>query len=123
MKVSKIIREYVTETVEKIYGEKIKEVREGSENIKTAIEAELATILQDAETKAAAVLVKYPDFTMATHWNKATLFNRNSSIINNQTEEKINALYAEQSVKIQTILVSLELGGTKADLDEMLKNL
>ena len=38
-------------------------------------------------------------------------------------EQKENDKIKEKRRKIQDILVSLELGGTKAELDEMLKNL
>lgn len=126
MRVTKIIREYVEETINGIYDPIIENCSKDYSERKNEVEKILEKMVTEFDT-AAKKVIKEHGFTIDT-WNgkerqiAACVCNfgkkEYESIAN-----KRNELRDEKRRKIQDILVNLELGGTKAELDEMLKNI
>lgn len=126
MRVTKIIREYVEETVNEIYNPLIENCSKDFSKKKNEIE-DILEKMTDEFNAAAKKMIKEHGFTIDS-WS-----GEEKQIINyscnfgkkeyNSITDKRNELRDEKRRKIQDILVNLELGGTKAELDEMLKNI
>ena len=126
MRVTKIIREYVEETVNGIYDPIIRDCSKDYSEKKNEVN-EILEKMVDEFNAAAKKVIKEHGFTIDS-WN-----GKEKHIISytcnfgdeefKSVADKRNELRDEKRRKIQDILVNLELGGTKAELDEMLKNI
>lgn len=126
MRVTKLIREYVEETVNAIYEPLIKNCDGDYYKKKKEVE-EILEKLTDEFDVAAKKIIKENGFSIDS-WD-----DREKTIITHTCNfgskeympilKKRRELTDEKKQKIQDILVNLELGGTKAELDEMLKNI
>lgn len=126
MRVTKIIREYVEEAVNGIYNPLIKNCDGDYYEKKKEVE-EILNKMADEFDAAAKKVIKENGFSIDS-WD-----DREKTIITYICNfggkeympilEKRRKLRDEKARKIQDILVNLELGGTKAELDEMLKNI
>lgn len=123
MRVTKIIKEYVEKRVKEIYAPKVKaisseyyaekkEIQQRIDNIVTKANADINAILEDT-----GFTVRYGD-NVISGCKDICKENIEDFI---KTETKL--LNFEIYNKISEIIVTLELGGTKAELEEMLKNL
>ena len=125
MRVTKLVREYVTKEVSKVYDEPIKNATKGYEEEKEMIENQFKAILDKANEKAEAILSKYKGYELKYCDKKP--FGRSGSLFNydkwNDGQIKASELRQEKLNKIDDILITLELGGTKAELEEMIKNI
>ena len=125
MRVTKLVREYVTKEVSKVYDEPIKNATKNYDEEKEMIENQFQAILDEANERAEAILSKHKGYEMK-YCNKEP-FMRSGSIFNydkwNEGQLKANELRQEKLNKIDDILITLELGGTKAELEEMIKNI
>lgn len=126
MRVTKVIRDYVEETVNGIYDPIIKDCSKDYSKRKEEVEGIIAKMTNEFNTTIEKVINEH-GFTINS-WNgeKRQIINYVCYFGNKEYEliaDKRNELRDEKRRKIQDILVSLELGGTKAELDEMLKNL
>lgn len=128
MRVTKIIREYVEDKVNKVYQPRIDAIRLRQKPIQEEIEAQLTELRKATDKAAAAIIAEYPDFMfvgggyygdMKYIRSYASVEYKNRHIRTQEEEGLLNA----RNNKIQEILVSLEMGASKDDLDEMLKNL
>ena len=126
MRVTKIIREYVEETVNGIYDPIIGNCSKDYSEKKNEVEDILEKMVDEFNV-AAKKVIKEHGFTIDS-WNGEEKhiigytcnFGREEY---KSITDKRNELRDEKRRKIQDILVNLELGGTKAELDEMLKNI
>lgn len=129
MRVTKLIREYVKKEVTKKYDAKIEKLREEHYDISCdckAYKKEAEELIKDAiekceellSTKYTNVIVGYGNNDKAVRVSDA----RPSSSANVLLNTKISKLKTERDYKIENILIELELGATKSDLDELLKN-
>lgn len=122
MKVTKIIREYVEEQVGKIYDNKIVDVWEMKENLRTEVENIVNEYLQQVNDNIINILKKENIEVVPYCKNDSfivDLARLDFPQVNKQND--INReLTREKGQKIREILATLELGGTKKDLDEML---
>lgn len=129
MKVTKIIKDYVTEQVHSVYDERIAKADEEfyqkyERPVQEIIDRCIASFnkqLKEELSNKGFVLTNYYDDTdkdFVQFNNKS--YKINGKIHNNEERAK---LINERSNKIKEILVTLELGGTKEQLDEMLRNL
>lgn len=126
MRVTKIIREYVEETVNGIYNPIIENCSKDYSIKKNEVEDILENMVDEFNAAAKKVITEH-GFTIDS-WNGEEKhiigytcnFGREEY---KSITDKRNELRDEKRRKIQDILVNLELGGTKAELDEMLKNI
>ena len=125
MRVTKLVREYVTKEVSKVYDEPIKNATKDYDDEKEMIENQFQAILDEANEKAEAILSKHKGYEIR-YCNKKP-FNRSGTLFNfdkwNDGQIKAEELRQEKLNKIDDILITLELGGTKAELEEMIKNI
>ena len=126
MRVTKIIREYVEETVNGIYNPIIENCSKDYSEKKNEVEEILEKMVDEFDT-AAKKVIKEHGFTIDS-WNEEEKHVISYTCNFGKKEygsivDKRNELRDEKRRKIQDILVNLELGGTKAELDEMLKNI
>lgn len=126
MRVTKIIREYVEEAVNGIYDPLIKNCDGNYYERKGEVENILEKMADEFDATAKKV-IKENGFSIDS-WD-----DREKTIITYTCNfggkeytpilEKRRKLRDEKKQKTQDILVNLELGGTKAELDEMLRAL
>lgn len=124
MRVTKLIREYVEKSVREVYQPKIDEV--GAEYLirKKALEEQLDAFVKQCDDTAKKMIA---DAGFEIRYNCNYYISTCSHICNHEIEEenqnKINALRKEMKEKTNDILLNLELGATRAELDEMIRNL
>lgn len=136
MRVTKLIREYVEKTV----NEKLPLPEQTPDPIKEEHEQLLETLQQHCKTVMADFARKYAG-EFSYNWSGYSMDNtemqvqyamRNmetrgcSAITTKQSQDydaKCKEIRAMRAATIENILVTLELGGSKADLDAMLANL
>lgn len=126
MRVTKIIREYVEEAVNGIYNPLIKNCDGDYYEKKKEVE-EILEKMADEFDAAAKKVIKENGFSIDS-WNdrEKTIITYTCNFGGKESMpilEKRRKLRDEKTRKIQDILVNLELGGTKAELDEMLKKI
>lgn len=127
MRVTKLVREYVTEVIEKKYPViDLPEYTEAHEN---------AAMLEERINDAAFELVKdmladlASDYPLPEDWEmknnmdgrRAVCLSNWGSNLSAKNEEHRRAQRTARESKIKDILLTLELGGTKADLAKMLE--
>ena len=126
MRVTKLIREYVEETINGIYEPLIKNCDGDYYEKKKEVEKILEKLADEFDV-AAKKIIKENGFSIDS-WD-----DREKTIITYTCNfgskeympilEKGRKLRNEKKQKVQEILLTLELGGTKAELDEMLKKI
>ena len=126
MRVTKVIRDYVEEAVNGIYDPIIRNCSKDYSKRKDEVEGVIAKMADEFNT-AIEKVIKEHGFTIDS-WNgeKRQIINYTCYFGKKEYEliaDKRNELRDEKRRKIQDILVNLELGGTKAELDEMLRAL
>lgn len=126
MRVTKLIREYVEETVNGIYEPLIKNC-DGDYYEKKKEVGKILEKLADEFDAAAKKIIKENGFSIDS-WDdrEKTIITYTCNFGNKEYVpilEKRRKLRDEKKQKVQDILVNLELGGTKAELDEMLKKI
>lgn len=126
MRVTKIIREYVEETVNGIYDPIIGDCSKDYSSKKNEVEDILEKMADEFDV-AAKKIIKEHGFTINS-WNgeEKHIVSYTCNFGEKEYEPILverRKLRNEKMQKIQDILVNLELGGTKAELDEMLKNI
>lgn len=126
MRVTKIIKEYVEETVNGIYNPIIENCSKDYSSKKNEVEDILEKMVDEFDA-AAKKVIKEHGFTIDS-WSGEEKHIISYTCNFGKKEygsiaDKRNELRDEKRRKIQDILVNLELGGTKAELDEMLKNI
>lgn len=129
MRVTKLIREYVESSVREIYAPKIDAC--GADYKKKMDEVDkILEKMVDEFNAAAKKVIKENGFSVDIEYGTkdkevAIVFYR-SRFGNKEYEavaKELDALVCERNEKIKEILLTLELGGTKAELDEMLKKI
>ena len=130
MRVTKLIREYVEKKVRESYPKTVAELvyEEHGKNINGAITEANEKVYEFAKKLAEELNAKYgfpadSNLTACNHYNAVTnKYNYDCEIYQayrkaqDERKKKIEE-------KIEEILLTLELGGSKADLDEMLANI
>ena len=126
MRVTKIIKEYVEETVNGIYNPIIENCSKDYSKKKNEVEDILEKMV-DEFNAAAKKMIEEHGFTIDSWCGEEKHIISYTCNFGKKEYESIankrNELRDEKRRKIQDILVNLELGGTKAELDEMLKNI
>lgn len=129
MRVTKLIREYVEDSVREVYAPKINAC--GADYRKKTDEVnEILTKMTDEFNTAAKEVIKKNglsvDIEYGTEDKEVTIVSYRSRFGNKEysaVAKEIDTLVCERNEKIREILLTLELGGTKAELDEMLKKI
>ena len=133
MKVTKLIREYVAEQVmakypetegEKLYREKLDEIQNKIDELNNQIKEYALKLCQQANEDLG--IDAWADKNDKIHLSSCYCI-ASSGSYNNPYATNLRTLKNDRNKKIndtiKNILVNLELGATKAELDEMLKNL
>lgn len=129
MRVTKLIREYVEDSVREVYAPKINacgaDYRKKTDEVNTIL-----TKMADEFNAVAKEVIKESglsvDIEYGTEDKEVTIVSYRSRFGNKEyaaVAKEIDALVCERNEKIREILLTLELGGTKAELDEMLKKI
>ena len=134
MRVTKTIKDYVTRTVKEIYGEPTEE-----EKVLETLAKEIAVVADEIDKEFRPIIEKrLEEFNMAHNLDERTgglkfsngcICYSNSyelarySEIGKTAEEAREAREKKIKEAIENIILTLELGGNKADLDRMLNEL
>lgn len=129
MKVTKLIKDYVTEQVTIAYENRTEDaIKEYQQNycfpVQEIIDRCIASFneqIKEELSNKGFVLTNY--FTDMPLKELVKVTCNNYKINGTSVNEVIAKLSTERDNKVKEILVTLELGGTKEQLDEMLKNL
>ena len=130
MKMSKVIREYITESVTAKYQpviDAIKAKKDAAQkkinDVKKQTSEELTEIIMRTYRERLAPFYTEYDLNMLlcdrNYVYEPSYYGVNPIDINKYNAE-INRLQSQRDAAIKNILITLELGGTKADLDRML---
>ena len=124
MRVTKLIREYVEKSVNAVYEPKIKAIGVEYQVRKKILNKQLDDLIEQADASARKMIT---DAGFELRYNRDCFIQSCGDVFIKELEDengaKRNALYAEMREKIDDILLNLELGATRAELDEMIKNL
>lgn len=128
MRVTKLIKEYVESSVKEMYTPKIdacgadykKKMDEVNKTLAKMTEEFNSTAKEMIKKNGLSINIRYGTEEESRIISYTANFgNKEYAPIN----EKRRKLIVERDEKIKEILLTLELGGTKAELDEMLKNI
>ena len=128
MRVTKLIKEYVESSVKEMYAPKIdacgadykKKMDEVNKTLAKMTEEFNSTAKEIIKKNGLSINIRYGTEEESRIISYTANFgNKEYAPIN----EKRRKLIVERDEKIKEILLTLELGGTKAELDEMLKNI
>lgn len=124
MRVTKLIREYVEKSVNAVYEPKIKAIGVEYQVRKKILNKQLDDLIEQADANAKKMIA---DAGFEIRYCGNYFIRDYGDVYIKELEDEIgvkrNALYAEMREKINDILLNLELGATRAELDEMIKNL
>ena len=130
MKVTRLIREYVEKKVNESYPKTVAELvwEEHGISINDAITEANERVFEFAKKLAEELNARYgfpadSNLTASNHYNAVTnKYNYDSEIYQAYRKARDERKQKIED-KIEEILITLELGGSKADLDEMLANI
>ena len=133
MKVTKIVREFVEEEVNKKYPMPepdkvgIAQLDNDINNVKERIKKEAGEFIFNKMKEAGVVIDEKMVSIRVIDWryldkNGVSYYNGTVNTLRAAYEEVSNEVKAKRETALKNILVSLELGGTKKELMEMLAN-
>ena len=126
MRVTKLIKNYIERRVDAIYQPKIEEVR-ADYNAQYDRLTKILDDLLDKVNQDAKNVLKDSGFIGGYGYNDNEEIFYRRDIHNNswldEIRKKENVIKKERNEKIEEIIITLELGGTKAQLEEMLNAL
>lgn len=130
MRVTRLIREYVEKKVRESYPKSVAELvyEEHNRKIKDAITEVNEKVYEYAKALAEELNAKYgfpadSSLRIRDHYNSITNRYDYDSEIYQAYHKARDERQTKIEEKIEEILLTLELGGSKADLDEMLANI
>ena len=134
MKVTKIVREFVEEEINKKYPMPepdkvgIAQLDNDINNVKERIKKEAGEFIFDKMKEAGIVIDEKMVSIRVSDWryldkNGVSYYNGTVNALRAAYEEVTNEVKAKRETALKNILVSLELGGTKKTLMDMLANL
>ena len=134
MKVTKIVREFVEEEINKKYPMPepdkvgIAQLDNDINNVKERIRKEAGEFIFDKMKEAGIVIDEKMVSIRVSDWryldkNGVSYYNGTVNVLRAAYEEVSNKVKAKRETALKNILVSLELGGTKKTLMDMLANL
>ena len=128
MRVTKRIEEYILRTLHNKSQAKIDALWEPSHKERMAIREELEVVLAEANTKAKAILEKYPKYTIQTKYSNpnSIAFTTNFGDLyfkpgyDRELTEETDRIRKASKEAGESIILELELGGDKAMLEKLL---
>lgn len=124
MRVTKIIREYIEKRANEVYEPKIDAIGSKYYAEKAEVQGRIDDIVARANADINAIL---EDTGFKVRYGREKAIDSCRDICKEYIEDSIRTktrlLNSEKHDKVAEIIVTLELGGTKAELEEMLKNL
>ena len=127
MRVTKLIREYVESSVKEMYAPKINACGEDFRKKDNEVQKRIEKLLEETELRAKQIVTEC-GLTVdknidETEQDILTYYHRFGREASREVYNETKKIIAERDEKIKEILLTLELGGTKAELDEMLKKI
>lgn len=133
MKVTKIVREYIEETVNAKYAPAIDAVKVKYSKEKENYEACFDAAKEEAVKTVISIFRKHmaPFYSaenmeiMTSHYDYCGMPSRYGAYPSweEERDDAVGKLEKERAAAIKNILIELELGGTKADLDRLLSEI
>lgn len=127
MRVTKLIREYVESSVKEMYASKIDACGEDYRKKDNEVQKKIEELLEETELRAKQIIAEcgltVDKDINNTEQNILTYYHRFGRETSLEVYSERKKIIAERDEKIKEILLTLELGGTKAELDEMLKKI
>ena len=124
MRVTKIIREYIEKRANEVYAPKIDAIGSDYYTEKAEVQSRIDEIIANANAQIHAIL---EETGFGIRYGMTKAIDNCKDICKEDIEDSIRTeirkLKSEKHDKVSEIIVTLELGGTKAELEEMLKNL
>ena len=120
MRVSKVVKEYITKKVNAVYNPRINEIDLEYRCTKEKINMKLKSLTEQFKEQAKAIVADNSDT-----WNfEQKYWSCGVDVYDHEAERefrhKKDLLRAERDNKIEEIIVELELGGNKETLEKML---
>ena len=125
MRVTKLVREYIEREVSKKFNEKdleLKQTQESYEKARLQFEKELEKIRTKADAEVEKAIKSCGYVGSREEYVEISTY----SITNpyyNELHQRKNKLAKIKKDKVNEILITLELGGTRSDLDDMLSKI
>lgn len=125
MRVSKTVKEYIAKKVREAYAEKIKSIGKEYYDKRKELEDKISEMEKEFKERAKTLIKEncgtwnFDDLTRFSYYSVRIGDNDYEQEIRNKKCE----IEKERNEKIEEIIVTLELGGTKADLEKMLSDL
>lgn len=129
MRVTKLIREYVEAEVEKAYAEKTPDevaydmLRKEIADFREKVNNEIYHAIEEAIARFCKEHNIPEDVKIFRTDNNLVCDNDWNSVIRNKSQKAKQQRAEQRDSKIKDILLNLELGATRAELDEMLSHL
>lgn len=133
MKVTKIVREFVEEEINKKYPmpvEPTEAIQQEKSKLEYCVEEAVMAASEVLTAKLHELGVIYPSVKRMKVTSFSRIDDKGNSVYVNYTRpvqkawrEEVTKVEAKRETALKNILVSLELGGTKKELMEMLANL
>ena len=125
MRVTKLVREYIEREVSKKFNEKdleLKQIQESYEKARLQFEKELKKIRTKADAEVEKAIKSCGYVGSREKYVEISTY----SITNpyyNELQQRKNELVKIKKDKVDEILITLELGGTRSELDDMLSKI
>ena len=123
MRVSRLVKAYIVREVSKKFETAAKPLQEIRDKQDKECQAELKELLTEMNERGKAILAKYPELEIFCGHNAVFDMRYLSYKCTTELHQKITDLNKKKLQTIDDILISLELGGTKADLEKMLNEI
>lgn len=122
MRVTKIMKDHITETINKYYAPMINAIGKDYQEESKMINGKLEEIREQAQADAEKILANYPGYDTGYDNNKIFTYR---SVSNYDKSNAINiarrALTNEKNEAIKNILLELDLGADKATFTKLLE--
>lgn len=128
MKVTRLIREYVTNTISEAYAKKKNPYKESADADRELIEAFKKQLELDQENAIRNFIIEngmFDTYRKGSYMAKACVpnfFNLGTQAMIDEKEWEVDQKRIKKK-KIDEVILSLELGANRAQLDEMLKKI
>lgn len=126
MKVSRTVKEYITKKVCEVYAPRLREVDLDYQVKKAEVEAKIKSATEQFKKDVLAIVednCEQWNFEPNMRYVEYYSLYVHDPIAEQEYRNQKENIVRERDAKIEEIIVTLELGGTKADLENMLANL
>ena len=125
MRVTKLVREYIEREVSRKFNEKdleLKQIQESYEKARLQFEKELKKIRTKADVEVEKAIKSCGYVGSREKYVEISTYGITNPYYN-ELQQRKNELVKIKKDKVDEILITLELGGTRSDLDDMLSKI